>query len=426
MKLKASSAVLILFFAFIFSQNSVAADERDEEITELKTQVQGLLKRIEKLEAEQMQTKQDTLKAKEEAAKVSETTKAAPCKVDLEKIASKLKIKGRWAAGYYKSDKSGSYPSGSFEAPEAKLQFGFEPDEINKIIIRMNLNNFAFTNLDYFYVDTKLSKYFNLPFELNSRLGRLKLDFGEETWSNNPVESVLASNSAGNVSGSDEGLQLSGKPFENIPLNYSFSVTDGATGEAETSTAKAFTGKLAYNIIDPLYVSASYYTSGSMKNTNAEMGIGGLAARPNTTNTLNWRREIWEVDLRYDFEKGKILIPAFCDSKAFIRMAYGAFSDDASGAAERSGSFGFVEGTYNLTPKIYAASRISVIDLDSDTTASLNGVTSNEYQRYSFGLGYRLTSNTLFKLGYDINDESGPSVDDSDNNLISAIVASQF
>jgi hypothetical protein len=420
-------SVLLLSTAIMFVSLSAYADETSEVILKLLIK-KGVItqEEVDALKAEIATEKPKVPEGLE--ARVDKLEKDVASKVGLEKLASKLKIKGRWAAGYYDTQKRGSFPHGSFEAPEAKIQFAFEPDDIHKIIMRMNLNNAAFNNLDYFYLDSKLSKFFNLPFELNARLGRFKLDLGEESWSNNPVESVLASNSAGNVAGNDEGFQLSGKLSKKFPLGWSASISNGVAGTGSDPTnAKAFTGKLFYNIIEPLYVSASYYHSGSMKFSNSEMSIAGISTRP--PGALNWDRQIWEVDLRYDFGKGKTLNPpAYSDSKAFVRLAYGQFADEIEQgtAQERDGAFGFVEGTYNFTKKIYAAARYSIVDLDGEQTASLNGVTANKYQRYSFGLGYRLTDNTIFKLGYDINDEAGGGAEGISNNQFSAIVASQF
>lgn len=405
-------------FAFLLSFYPAAFAVTDEEIQELRQQIKVMSERLGKMEAEQAAAKQETTKVKEEAVK----------RIDLNNVLTRLKIKGRWAAGYYNSGKAGSFDSGSFEAPEAKVQLGFAPDDINNIILRLNLNNATFNNVDYFYVDSDLKKLLSLGFPIAGRLGRMKVDFGEETWGNNPVESVLPSASAANISGNDEGLQLSGKIGKDKPLGYSVAVGNGTAGTGtDTSAAKAFAGKLYYNIFDPLYASASYYNSGQMKASNSEIGIGGLVTRP--TSAVRWAREMWEVDLRYDFQKGKTLNPpAFSDSRAFLRLAYGGFGEDVSGGtiSKRDGTFGFIEGAYNLTKKFYIAGRASFIDLDGTTTATLNGVTANWYRRYSLGGGYRISNNTILKLGYDWNRSSGPSLGDADDNLVSAIVASQF
>ncbi len=432
--------VVILVLTFIFSYVPIGFAATDEEIQALKVQVRELIQRIEKLEVEQTQAKAEVVKAKEEVAKVKETTAG---RVDLANTLSKLKIKGRFAAGYFDSGKSGTYPSGSFEVPEAKLQFAFQPDDINTIVLRFNLNNGATsissTNplLDYLYLQSKdfLPFLKNTPYSISGRLGRFKLGFGEETLSNNLVESVVPSNSAGNVGVTDEGLELSGKVDlakmglkQLTPLGWVLSVSDGNSEVgSDTTSPKAFMGKLYYAPINPLYLSVSYYNSGELKTNNAGMSIAGLVSPP--TGATNWDRAVWEIDARYDIGKGKKPLEpiVYSDSKAIIRLSYGEFSDDVTGAAERSGQFGFVEGTYNLNKKFFTAARYSIVDLDDDQTASLNSITSNEYQRYSLGLGFRWSENTIIKVGYDWNQESKvSSTTGKRNNLLSALVASQF
>lgn len=427
----------VLFLVGLIVSKSFA-DDTEEELKALKAQVQELMKRIEKLETEQAKAKEDAAKAKDEVAKIKETTTAAQAgRVDLANALSKLKLKGRWAAGFFDSGKAGSYPGGSWEAPEAKIQFSFLPDDINTVVMRFNLNNATFNNLDYFYLQSKNFLKFlkDTPFTLDARLGRFKLGFGEETWSDNPVESVLPSNSAAKASFNDEGLELAGKikldkikmgSYTLKPLGWVLSVSDGNSGTgSDTSTSKAFMGKLYYTPLDPLYLSATFYNSGDLKNSNSEFSIAGLATPP--TGATTWRRTVWELDARYDFGKGKKPLdpPAFSDSKAIVRLSYGAFYD--SGGVDRDGNFGFAEGTYNLNKKFYLAGRYSFVDMSGDVTATLNSIANaNKYTRYSLGIGYRWSENTILKLSFDLNKESGPNIDDADNNLVSAIVATQF
>lgn len=416
-----------------------AAD--DEELQALKAQVGELMQRIGKLEAEQLQSGAETVKAREEAAKareeiakVKETTAG---RVDLANTLSKLKMKGRWAAGYLDSGKAGSFPSGSFEAPDAKLQFSFQPDDINTVVIRFNVNNASAQSplMDYFFLQSKdfLPFLKETPFSLSGRLGRFKLGFGEETWSDNPVEGILPSNSAAKASVNDEGIELAGKikmdkikimEYSLRPLGWVVSVSNGNSGVgSDSSTGKAVMTKLYYTPVDPLYVSASYYDSGNLKGAS-EMSVAGLTGVP--SGAAAWERRIWEVDARYDVGKGKKPLdpPAYSDSKAILRLSYGGFNDHAN--RSRSGNFGFVDGIYNLSKKIYTAGRFSFVDLNGDGVAVLNSVTANKYLRYSLGVGYRWSANTIVKLGYDLNKNSGPGIDDADDNLLSAIVASQF
>lgn len=446
----------VLFFLGLIVPFSFADEmsSTDEEISALKAQVQELMQRIDKLETEQALGKQEAAKAKEEVAKIKETAPVAvaAAKVDLANALSKLKLKGRAAAGFFDSGKAGSFPAGSFEVPDAKIQFAFQPDDINTVTLRFKLDN-AVTSvsstsplLDYFYLQSKdfLPLLKNTPFSLSGRLGRFKLGFGEETWSDNPIEGILPSNSAGKIGATDEGLELAGKiKLDKIkianytlkPLGWVVSVSDGNSGVgSDRNSSRAFMGKLYYTPINPLYLSVSYYDSGKLGDQGAEMSIAGLVAPPGN-KTTEWKRAFWEVDARYDIGKGKKPLEpiAYSDSKAILRLSYGQFGDDIEGtdndAVKRNGQFGFVEGTYNITKRFYTAGRYSLVDLDGDQIAILNSIANtNRYQRYSLGLGYRWSENTILKLSYDWNREDGDQAvtEDKPNDLLSAIVASQF
>src|SRR3989338_8100416 len=159
--------ILVLAFVLSCAPNSFAAT--DEEIQALKQQVQQLMQRIDKLEADQAKTKEEMTKA---------PSGQAP-KVDLSNTLSKLKMKGRFATGFYKTGNAGSFPSGSFEMPDAKIQFSFQPDEINTVVMRFKLDNgvtsISTTSplLDYFYLSSKdfIPSLKDTRFSLSSRLG---------------------------------------------------------------------------------------------------------------------------------------------------------------------------------------------------------------------------------------------------------------
>lgn len=432
-------SLLVALSIFISMSGMTFASTPAEEVQVLKEQVKVLMDRIEKLEGEVAKAKE----AKPEE-KVAEK-KEEPLPAMLKNIGTKLKISGRWAAGYYDSGENGSFPDGSFQAPEAKLRFDFQPDKYNTITMRMSLNNATFNNLDYFYLDSKdfLPFLKDSPFTLESRIGRFKLDYGEETWSNNQVESAVVSNSAGNVGGNDEGVQLSGKikAIEKMPIKWAASVTNGnsSTG-ADNENSKAFSGKIAINPLDDMYLSASYYHSDDLETGSSETSIAGLASAP--TNATNWTREMWEVDARYDFKKGKKPLdpPAYTDSVAYVRGAFGQFWDDAEvtgvsslvsqlAVQDRDGNYGFVEGLYNINSKLYAAYRYSIIDLERGQTASLNGITANRHQRHSLGLGWRWSDKTILKAEYTWNKESDVTrtqFGNDKNDQVSAVISSLF
>ncbi len=433
--------LLLLCICIVFSVSIAAASDDSEIILKLLVK-KGIITQAEvdemksEVEKSRLAMKSEEPKTLEE--RMANVEKDLESKVGLDKLASRLKLKGRFAAGYFSSQRAGTYFNNSFRVPEAKLQFAFQPDDINSVIMRMNFND-AIANvplLDYLYLDTnvmKLTPWEKSPFKLMSRIGRFKLDFGEETWSNNMVESALSSNSAANVGGNDVGLQLSGRVGKDNPVGWSAGITNGSNSTTvDNNWLKAFNLKLSYNIIDPLSLSTSYYNSGQLGAASSAISIGGVATPP--TNALDWMRQIVEVDARYDFKKGKVLNPpAYCDSLAYIRLAYGYFYDDAirfnlgRNVRDREGNYGFVEGLYNLNKKFYTAARASYVGLNGDNTASFNSITTNLYERYSLGLGYRLTGATIIKGEYSFNiEKKGTGGEDPVDNLLAVLISSQF
>jgi hypothetical protein len=356
----------------------------------------------------------------------------------------------RMAIGYLDSGKDGSYKYGSYQMPDAKLRFNWQMDKNITIVTRMGLKNATFDSLDYFYME-----YRNLfPQFIESlkdstilnptlRMGRIKVDIGEETFADNPVESVVASNSAGIVAGYDEGLQLlSSLPKETlgVPFKWSLSFFNGntATG-ADNNQAKAMCLKLGANPLPELYVSASYYDSGEMggKPAVADAEVTYAGAKTSPTGAKTWSRTIQEIDVRYDFQPGKENrlnpgAPAFSDSKAFVRFAYGQFTDNGSCPGVKvtnvAGSYYYLEGCYNATEKIYLAARDSFIGFNKSTLyAPLNSVNVNDYTRLSLGVGFRLTSNSQFKIENAANTEKMPKgVKAPENNQIALLFTTKF
>lgn len=343
----------------------------------------------------------------------------------------------RLATGYLDSGKNGSYQYGSFQMPDAKLRFNWQMSPDVTIVTRMSIENSAFNSLDYFYIEYK-----NLlaqaspslkdgPFNPVMKMGHIKLDIGEETWADNPVESIVVSNSASIVKGYDEGLQLSQtlhKDYLGVPIKWSLSLTNGNSGTGkDNNQGKATCLKLGVNPITELYVSGSYYNSGQLGITtghvapnNADVTYAGLATAP--TNATLWTRTITELDLRYDFQPGKENrlnpgAPAWSDSKGYVRAAYGQFADDGKDklapivkVTNREGKYYFVEGCYNVTEKLYLGVRQSKIDIKKSTLFyTLNGVNANDYTRTSVGVGYRLTDNTHVKIEDAVNSAKVPT-----------------
>lgn len=350
----------------------------------------------------------------------------------------------RFSAGYLDSGKNGSFSDGSFQAPDVKLRVNWQMSPDVTVVTRMSLSNAVFGGLDYFYMDYK--NFFALmspslksdesKFNPSLRIGRLKVDIGEETWADNPVESVVISNSSAAVKGYDEGMQIYDDLFIGIPVKWSLSLTNGNSGTgADNEQAKGLCFKIGANPFKDFYVSASRYSSGDIGTGKAEISYAGLTDAP--AKSEKWQRLILELDLRYDFGVGKENrlnpgAPAWSDSKGFVRFAYGMFDDDGDApivsVIDRKGSYAFIEGCYNVTDSIYLGTRYSFTDFeDSDVYASLNGATANSQTRVSIGAGFRLTNNTHLKFEYMLNDEKVSSgTDEPENDQAGFLFTTKF
>ncbi|MEK7450183.1 MAG: hypothetical protein AAB019_11975 [Planctomycetota bacterium] len=354
----------------------------------------------------------------------------------------------RFAAGYLDSQTDGAFHKGSYQVPDTKLRFNWNIIPDATIVTRMSLNDSTFKEIDYLYIDYK-DLFVNLSpsvkdsfFNPKVRMGRFKLETGEETWSNNGVESVVISNSASNFNATDEGIQFSGtvkKEQLGIPMKWSLSFTNANSGTGkDDEQGKAICFKIAANPVPELYASATYFNSYDIGANDAEASYAGLKTRP--TNATVWTRKITEINLRYDFQPGKEDrlnpgAPAWSDSKGFIRVAYGNFVDNGDDevapilvVTKRDGKYYFIEGCYNATEKVYLAARQSNIAFDdSDMFASLNGVNANEYTRTSLGVGYRLSDKTHIKVESMSNSEDVPTgTDEPDNNQFSLLITAKF
>ena len=193
-------------------------------------------------------------------------------------------------------------------------------------------------------------------------------------------------------------------------FGYTLSVTNGNSGTGiDNKTNKAIAAKLFVQPLDTaaanLYFSGSYYTAGLPDSASkTDFTIAGLG----TGTAAAWTRDLWEVDakstlFRQDSAGNKT-------ERAKLGAAYGQFNDNfdhTPSTMDRNGSYYFLEGMYNFTPKLYAGARYSIVTLDKKYADALNGIANaNEYERTSVGLGYRLNNLVTLKAEYSWNDTS--------------------
>lgn len=388
------------------------------------------------LQAEIQQIKQqltelDALKARvsELESKLAESQKAqAPSAPSVTAGAkdSRLKVDGRIFTGIFDTGNQGSSPNWSTDISDAKLRFTFNPSRNITIVNRFSTTGAKTGDFDYFYLD-----YAGLLTPTSIiRIGQRKLDVGQETWGDNPIENMLITNAVSHVSGYATGIALLGKfrDAKDSPL-YEVGFVNGPRGlMVRPTTGLPVNVKLGAPLAGNLFASASYYTTGKLGAADkSAVGIAEITDAP--SGATQWERSLWEVDLRYNYGNAGIrsLIPTGELPPVMLGATYGSWSDEATGTPDRDGSYWFIEGLARLDSRLFTAVRYSVVDLDDGLTAKLgrspDGV--NSYRRTSIGLGYALTELTQIKTEYTINSTSGGTTKPSLNQWAVG-VASKF
>ncbi|MDO8682684.1 MAG: hypothetical protein Q7N50_04300, partial [Armatimonadota bacterium] len=349
----------------------------DSDTTVLQKQIDDLRVKLEELQ-----------KQLEESRKSQEA--AAPAVTPAIK-GSKIKIDGRIFAGLFESGDEGSYSNWGTDISDAKIRFTFNPAKNITVVNRFSTTGAKTDGFDYFYAD-----FAGVLSPTNTiRLGQRKIDVGQETWVDNPIENMLITNSVSHVSGYGTGVALLGK-FEDTKTSplYEIGFVNGPKGVMVRPTnALPVNIKLGAPLPSNLFASASYFRSGGIGGSDKSgISVGEVSDYPSATE---WNRSLWEVDLRYNYGASGIrsLVPTGDLPPVMLGATYGAFNDDAVGAADRDGQFWFVEGLFRLNKRAYAAARYSMVDLDGGVLAKLgkSPVSVNSYKRTSIGFGYALT-----------------------------------
>jgi hypothetical protein len=339
---------------------------------------------------------------------------------------AKMKIDGRIFLGLFNSGKQGSYPNWSTDIPDAKLRFTFCPAQNITVVNRLSFkpvksgSTTSPVDLDYFYADFAHT----LGATNALRLGQRKIDVGQETWVDNPIENMLINNSVSHVSGYGIGLAGVGKFSGGV---YELGFVNGPKGvTSRPSTGLPVNAKIGGWLLGNVFGSASFFSTGRLGAAdNSAISVAEISSAP--TGATAWKRNLCELDLRYNYGPTGIrnLIPTGKLPPVMLGATWGKFNDSAEGAPGRDGAYWFVEGLVRMSAKLYAAARYSVTDLSGSAVASLakSPVPVNSYRRTSVGLGYAITDLAQWKMEYSINDTTGGASEPSLNQWATGIAA---
>lgn len=366
---------------------AVAAGSAESQATEVTPQqeIEELRKRVEQLE-----------QVGKAPGKVTPGTKGVDIRID-----------GRLFAGVFGSGRALSFAHPSLDIPDAKLRFTFTPTRDVVVVNRLSTSRAgASLGFDYFYVD--LANWAGLFPGHTLRIGKHKIDIGQETFTDNPVESNLITNAVSHVSGYDEGINLRGPILHGPrPVTYSVELLNNTRGFSPAD-GLAWGAKIGWAATPQLYLSGSFF-NGSRLSGDTDFSVAEMSSAPPSATV--WRRVLWEGDVRYGHgpEGVRSVVGNAAGVPWQLAAAYGRFSDHAYGAADRKGSYWYAEALNNLTPTLYAAARYSEVELDDGVLAKLGNspVAVSRYRRLGIGVGYRLSLLTHVKAEYTINSTKG-------------------
>jgi hypothetical protein len=348
----------------------------------------------------------------------------------------RLNISGSGAVALFESERNGAFPNSEFRVDEAKLFV--EAPIWDDVYFFSELNLAARTSDDLeltlgeLYLDFEnVSKVWDAERQLNIRVGRMDVPFGEEYLYRDAIDNPLISHSLADFWGVDEGIECYGALGK---VSYVIAVQNGGVeGARDFNADKSVAARLSFDPSKLLHVSLSAMRTGDLNVTDdrfSELWFGGGWFRSiGSPSTTEFHANLVQGDLALNFSRGHL-------------RAAGGFAryddNDPLGENRRDFYFYSVEAVCELTGKLYAGARFSQIFVDGGYPLPGQGDMGNYFfnpfgpsaeqlWRASFGLGYRFSPHLIVKTEYSL--ESGEEIGGArreDVNLFSAEAAFGF
>jgi len=242
--------------------------------------------------------------------------------------------------------------------------------------------------------------------ELNLRVGRLNLPFGEEYLVRDAINNPLISHSLADVWGVDEGVELYG---EKGKFSYAIAVQNGGRALArDFDKDKSVTARVSYDPLAWLHVSASALRTGDLSVAGDAISevwfADGVFVPIGGPTTTVFSGELYEVNATGRWEGGHLN----------VALGRGEYSDDDQAADNsRRMSYGSVELVQTFVGGFFGAARYSWIDAKKGCPLSghgdrnrylFSGALTDELRRLGLGVGYRFGPPLVIKAEYMFED----------------------
>jgi hypothetical protein len=319
----------------------------------------------------------------------------------------KVHLSGEGGVAFFRSEANGPYPNSEFRVDEAKL---FVEAPIFKDVYLFSELNLvsredpsSFFQLGELYLDFEnVSRLWNRERQLNVRVGRFDIPFGEEYLSRDAIDNPLISHSLSDIWGVDEGIEIYGC-FGKI--QYALAVQNGGHPSLRDYDAdKSIALRLGYDPTKRLHLSASAMRTGSvatMGDQFSELWFGNAFAGGFNATATRFQANLVEADAQFRWSQGY----------AKTAAGYLKYDDNGPGNFQRDVYYYYFEGVQHLASRLYAAGRWSQIlasggyPLVGDGPWGqyyFGGLTRNLW-RLTLGAGYRFSPNLVFKADYTLN-----------------------
>jgi hypothetical protein len=318
----------------------------------------------------------------------------------------KVSLSAEGGAAFFNTGKEGAFPNSEFRVDEARLFVEAPVLENVYFFTEINLMTREAEDLSVqlgeAYLDFEnVSQLWNRDRQLNIRLGRMYIPFGEEYLSRYAIDNPLISHSLTDIWGVDEGIEFYGNMGN---FGYVLAVQNGGpSGVRDFNGDKSVSGRLSFDPNRWLHLSASGLRTGDLQKPGdywSELWFGNNWFFPFASATANvYHANLAQGDVEIRLPHGHIA--------AF--GGYARYDDNDPARIDRRDIFYYsVEGVHDITHKLYGGVRFSQILVDKglpivgngDLNTFLFGAPTTEIWRLSLGLGYRWSPNLVFKGEY--------------------------
>jgi len=308
---------------------------------------------------------------------------------------------------FFRSESAGSAPHAEFRVDEARLFLEANIWKDVYVFSEINLttreDGNVFLQAGELYVDFEnISRLWNRDRQLNLRVGRMDIPFGEEYLTRDAIDNPLISHSLSDLWGIDEGVELYGSIAQ---VQYALAVQNGGHPALRDYDAdKSIAIRVGYDPVKWLHVSGSAMRTGALTvqgDVFSELWFGNGFIR-SLGSATKFQANLLEGDVRLRWPQGHVAAAG----------GYINYDDnDATVNNQREVYYYYVEALQHLTPKLYGAARWSQILAPEGFPVAGDGSYFDYYMseltrdlwRLSLGAGYQWSPNLLLKAEYTFN-----------------------